>query len=217
MKAIYEGSVPLSMCLSVCLLVSTLQAESVIELVVVDHFGGSLRQVQVREIDPGPGEVIRTWPRGTTVGSLPEGKHTLRIEVAGFQHELLDLNIGGVNIFHVVGMKLGSMSGEDPRVKVGGRLPSSFRIAGLQWVRAVPTFSSSISEAKVDGTGRFVFRPLDAGKYVFQFVASGVLSCTVERDVAGVTIDLTPNLSRCSIPKLAAPVARAREAHFPAR
>jgi hypothetical protein len=177
---------------------ATEEKGSIVELMVVDMFGASLGPVaQVEEIGAQSGTVVTSWSRGTTRGVMSSGVHRLRVHVQGFRSETVDVNVEHSPVFLVVGMKLGSVSGEDPRVRVRGRLLHGERGA-RRWVRAAPLFAREISEAKVDDAGHFSFERLDAGKYLFQVMLNGSLICSSLRDVVGNQLDVVINLNKCS-------------------
>jgi len=182
-------------------IVVTAAKNSVVDLLVVDMFGTPLKAaVEVDEIAVQSGRVIGSWTKGTTEASLSEGVHRLRVHVRGFRYELIDVNVSDTPVFRVVSMKLGSMSGEDPRVAVRGRLLNAKQDA-QRWVRASPLFAHEISEVKVDDTGQFRFERLDAGKYLFHVMVNDSLVCSTQRDVVGNGFDLTTNLNQCFAPR----------------
>lgn len=173
-------------------------AETVVELRVVDMFGRNLRGATITELDQA-GNVKDSWPIGTSRKTLSQGLHRLRIHVVGFGHETLDINIFGREAFRVVGMKIGSLTGGDPRVSASVRVPNT---AGRlnAWIRAVPVFSREITEAKADSAGEFNLGMIEAGRYVLELVIGDRVVCAQQVDVVGEKWAGMLDLRSCKAP-----------------
>lgn len=187
--------VSLSVLLSSAAVFATAQDSrtGVVRCAISDMFGRSVDRVQVSVFDTTGSAVVRPAPE--TEIRLRFGTYRFKVEAPGFRLEEKLVLVDRESVSVLIGLRLGSFEGTDPRIRVAGRVKAY--VGTRTWIRAVPLFSNDSTAGPVDGQGKYDLGFLNAGRYLFVLIVDRQALCFEQHDVTGGAP--VPSLARCAL------------------
>jgi hypothetical protein len=141
-------------------------AECEARIGVFTNFGAPLYGADAKVIDERGVVRYGTSEGKTVLFRVSPGVYDLHVVVAGFEPYDTRIFVRGEKCWFTAGLQLGGLSGKVPRPDVEGRLPRRSRSSEETWVKLTGLYSDFSITARAEGTGRFIFGEVPAGRYI---------------------------------------------------